>query len=563
VLLDRRRVQVAELRLAAERNEDMQEKVEQMEGEIQALEEETAMLADDLFVQEPWAVAVRKGAKALVMAQATGKRRGVLKGIWKLLDKSDDASKRVASAELLADIGEKDTAKRLAKAAMDALDERVKMMKALPELEAKVHDWERKMQEEANKMGGNSRATMDAYNQVRGDAAGLRHSAFVQKLLAEDLLVAAALGLANEPAEAQADAVGALLKSATKSPHRLRLVELLVSSGVERARVGLIAGLVTEKEPLMLVATVNGLAAAGDERISAWLLASGLAHESWHVRSRSMSALASLRIGAAVGPLIDALEGEEGRLRTDAEDALELLTSMNFNGNITLWRRWWADNKDGFVVSDAPAKSDEEKALDGVGLTFFGLRTESEKVLFILDTSGSMNEPMASYTGGGKAGETRLKVAKRELLKALAGVEDGGVFNIVIYAADVWTWQDDPVVMDPKSREEVSLFVEELKANGGTNIWGCMELGMDLAKGRKSKKGAAKWVQPNYDTVFVLTDGQPSIGVSLDREEILDMVREKNEGLGLVINTIGLSAEQDAVLMRRLAEENNGTYAAR
>jgi len=60
-----------------------------------------------------------------------------------------------------------------------------------------------------------------------------------------------------------------------------------------------------------------------------------------------------------------------------------------------------------------------------------------------------------------------------------------------------------------------------------------------------------------------LTDGQPSIGVSLNREEILDMVSETNESLGIVINTIGLSSDQDAVLMRRLAEENHGAYAAR
>ena len=148
-------------------------------------------------------------------------------------------------------------------------------------------------------------------------------------------------------------------------------------------------------------------------------------------------------------------------------------------------------------------------------------------------------------------------------MKALAGVKDGGTFNIVVYAADVWTWSEDPVVMGAMTREEATIFVEEITAIGGTNIWGCIEKGLDLSQGRKSKKGLSKWVQPNYDTLFLLTDGQPSIGISINREEILDMVRERNEGLGLVINTIGLSSDQDAVLMRRLAEENNGTYAAR
>ncbi|MDE0896072.1 MAG: hypothetical protein OSB10_05760, partial [Planctomycetota bacterium] len=217
VLLDRRRVQLAEMELAAERKSSMKEKVIGMTKEVRELEERLVILEDKLAVQEPWATALRSGAKELVLSQADGKRRSVLKDIWKLLDKSDDAELRVSSAELLADIGEKETAKRLAKSATAALDERVKMMKALPELEAKVHDWERKLQEENDKMGGNTKGTVDGYNQVLNDASGLRHDAFVQKLLAEDLLAAAAVGLANEAGEAQAASASALLKSASKS----------------------------------------------------------------------------------------------------------------------------------------------------------------------------------------------------------------------------------------------------------------------------------------------------------------------------------------------------------
>jgi hypothetical protein len=276
-----------------------------------------------------------------------------------------------------------------------------------------------------------------------------------------------------------------------------------------------------------------------------------------------MAALGRLKSVGAIGPLLDALEGEDGRLRTDAESALKLLTAMNFNGNITLWRRWWKDNKDGFTVADGPKKSDEEIALEGVGMTFFGLRSESNRVLFILDASGSMEFSMTSRANASSEEDSRLAVAKRELLKALGGVKDGANFNFVVYAADVWTWSDDPVKMDADARAEAEEFIDKIDAAGGTNIWGSLEMGLNMAKGKKSKKGPAKWVNPNYDTIFFLSDGEPSIGVSIDREEILDMVRELNETLGLVINTIGLSTDQDAVLLRRLAEENNGTYAAR
>ena len=563
LLVERRRVQLAELELAAERKSSMKPAVSEMKTKIQDLEAKIEKATAKLAIDEPWTAALRKGTATLVAAQASGKRNGVVKALWKSIDKSDDASTRIACAKVLSDIGTKDTAKRLAGIALDALDERVKMMKALPELEADVHNWERKIQEEADKLGGNSQGTMAAYQQVQGEAAALRMRTYRQKQLAAEFLVAAATGLSNEPEAEQGKAIAALLKLTQKSPHRLRIVDVLVSSTVEEARVGLLAMLERETEPLLQVSILDGLAAAGDKRIVPWILSAGLSDASWHVRSRSMAATGVLRPTGCVEPLLASMKVEEGRLRQDAEEALKLLTAKDFNGNLVLWERWWGDNKDGFVVSDAAAKSDEEKALEGIGMSFFGLRSESEKVLFVLDASGSMNEPMQSYAGGGKAGETRLTVAKRELLKALTGVKNGGTVNIVVYAADVWTWSEEPVVLDAETRADAQVFIEEIVANGGTNIWGCMEKGLEMAGGEKGKKGAAKWVEPSYDTLFLLTDGQPSIGVSLDREEILDMVSEKNEPLGIVINTIGLSADQDAVLMRRLAEENDGAYAAR
>ena len=61
---------------------------------------------------------------------------------------------------------------------------------------------------------------------------------------------------------------------------------------------------------------------------------------------------------------------------------------------------------------------------------------------------------------------------------------------------------------------------------------------------------------------FLLTDGRPSVGVTTNADEILEFVRERNASAGIVIHTIGLSGAQDAYLLRNLAEQNGGTYAA-
>jgi Mg-chelatase subunit ChlD len=72
-----------------------------------------------------------------------------------------------------------------------------------------------------------------------------------------------------------------------------------------------------------------------------------------------------------------------------------------------------------------------------------------------------------------------------------------------------------------------------------------------------------KWEEPEIDTIFVLSDGRPSVGLSTDADEILALVKERNEAAGITIHTIGLSGAQDAYLLRSLAEQNGGTYAAR
>jgi hypothetical protein len=117
--------------------------------------------------------------------------------------------------------------------------------------------------------------------------------------------------------------------------------------------------------------------------------------------------------------------------------------------------------------------------------------------------------------------------------------------------------------MDADSRAEATAFVETIKPVGGTNIYGAMQHGLREARGAKKKKGAPRWVEPAYDTIFLLSDGVPSMGISTERDGILTMVSEENADLGAVIHTIGLSSDQDAVLMRSLAERNGGTYAAR
>lgn len=566
ITLERKRVQLAELRLALEQNPDLKETVERFEKELEDLEKKMRKASAKVVLDGPWRDALRAGLGSVLNAQGVSKRRALAKDIWKTFEKGDEPALQLASAWLLADLGEPGTAARFARVLTGVLDERVKLKKGLPELESRVHDWERKLQEELVQLGGNTKGMVDGYNQVRSQAAAYNRDLLALERFGEALASSAGLALAKEPDPD--GGIDTLLKLARKSAHQASLIDVLVEFGRPECAGPMVAELGLAKEDQYKRSLVDALAALGArEAAEPWLLSEGLTAESWLLRSHSARALAKLRSRAAVPVLLERLAVEEGRLRTDLGAALVSLTGKDFHGNLALWKRWWDENGATFEVpAEAPATS-EEKALEAVGLTFFGLRTESQRVLFILDVSGSMEFPMKNYTGaqGKGEGEQRITVAKRELLRALGGIPDGGVFNIVLYASDVWTWSDEPVVMDEGTRAEATKFVEQIKPVGGTNIYGAMKQGLDRARGkdRRKSRGTPRWTPPTYDTVFLLSDGQPSVGLSIAREDILDMVAEENSDLGVQINTIGLSTDQDAVLMRRLAEQSGGTYAAR
>jgi Mg-chelatase subunit ChlD len=123
----------------------------------------------------------------------------------------------------------------------------------------------------------------------------------------------------------------------------------------------------------------------------------------------------------------------------------------------------------------------------------------------------------------------------------------------------VWSWHDDPVKIDVETKSEVLRYVEALTANGGTNIYGALKHALDVA----GVTDDGTWSAPEVDTIYVLSDGRASVGLTQDSEEILAYVRERNATAGITIHTIGLSGAQDAYLLRSLAEQSGGQYAAK
>jgi len=573
-VLGRKEELLALMELRAEHDGSLTDSVSRLRNEIRDLR---AALDKDRRKERSrakWRDQLGTATADLFGRLGTGSRRKAEGTIWTDAEEHAELGVRIGAVEMLGHIGGPGTALRLYELVADAHSDRQSIKKGLRKLEKEVHEFEGRLQEEAERQGGGmSRATQEQYNRLKADATSARRELTRLAFLLDAATEAAGRALDREEGKILDKAIATMLRHRKKAKGGLGLLILDVFRHSEDPGVAaVLRGLLAEtKEPLVRAEIIDALASHGDRTIEEELIAVHLADESWHVRSRAVAALATLRSKDGIPALIERLEAEEGRVRTDIATALKSLTGKPFGTNVDTWRRFWKAEGAGFQVPEEEAEL--EGSLDveeTLGVTFFGIKTESQRVLFVFDVSGSMNfsmvprsnptDDMSRPPDMPREGEdSRLEVAKRELVKAFGGIRDGGLFNIVLYASDVWSWEDELVEMETETRSDALRYAESLGAVGGTNIYGALARAFDMA----GVKEGDEWSAPLVDTMFILSDGRASVGVTTNAREILTYVEERNRAAGIVIHTIGLSGAQDAFLLRSLAEQNGGIYAAR
>ena len=575
--LAHREKMLAQLELRATRDETLEPVVEREREALDKMREKVAKFEERAQKEGPWLGDLGDAAVRL-FSDLSRQRRKLDKRLWDTAEKSDDVSERLAAVELLGRVGEKGTATGLQKLMIDVAEERGKLGKELPKEMVEVRKMEQRLQDMVERGAGRREmgAAQEQYDQIKQRAAQIRRELTISAHLMDACVASGAAALAREPGEEQTKTVKAMGRSLKKARHGARLLSLRLMSrvGSDEALAVLTPLLERERDPAALAEVIDELAQLGREDVVPLLTERYLDHESWHVRSHTAQALARLRSKDAIGLLIERLGEAEGRLKTDLRGALKSLTGKDFRTNVELWSRWWEEAAANFEVpavateieADATAK---EQAAKELGVTFFGIETDSQKVLFVLDLSGSMNFSMVARDNPTddrskpfdmpQEGEiSRLSAAKRSLVQALGGLRDGAQFGLVMYASDVFALQDGLLEMKTKVRAEILEYVDELEAQGGTNIYGAL----DHAFWMIGLEGGDEWAEPAVDTIYFLSDGRASVGTTTDPDEILAFVAERNRNAGIVIHTIGLSGAQDAHFLRSLAEQNDGTYAS-
>jgi Mg-chelatase subunit ChlD len=116
--------------------------------------------------------------------------------------------------------------------------------------------------------------------------------------------------------------------------------------------------------------------------------------------------------------------------------------------------------------------------------------------------------------------------------------------NVITFAGDTTPVFAKLQTLGKKQRKQAESFVKALYGKGPTNVHDALE---------------AAFADRDVDTIFLLTDGQPSTGPIVDREALADEVRRWNADRGIRIHTIAIG--QKSELLARLAKDSGGEHS--
>jgi hypothetical protein len=236
------------------------------------------------------------------------------------------------------------------------------------------------------------------------------------------------------------------------------------------------------------------------------------------VRRAAYRGIGKAKLEALIPDLIIALESDPRlRNRQVAYVSLKRISGRDFSHDAPAWRRWWKD------------RENEEPGAFGAArkytyARYYGFGVHTDRVVFVVDVSGSMNW---SYHFSPK----RIEVARRELDRVIREIHGKSLFNVVVYASKVKAWQRSEVEASPANVTRALKWAQMMLADpdGDTHTYQALE--------------KTFLHNPNFDTIFFLSDGWPTHGDYISNEGIIAAVRVWNRDRDAVVHTIALTLE--------------------
>jgi hypothetical protein len=301
-------------------------------------------------------------------------------------------------------------------------------------------------------------------------------------------------------------------------------------------------------------------------------------HSAWQVRLGVYACLAAGKDPASLPLLVDRLEEESGRLLHECADALVAVSGKDYGTDAVRWRAYAAGGEDAVKAHAAAeaAKREAEAAKAGGNRavatgpetvqdtpTYYGLKIVSDRVVFIVDLSLSMNAEMVvdrdtmiretgavvSGTGAGETPDTkkddvqglewwkirtRVDFAKAQMKYVVSTLKKDQWFDIVWFSDSVQAWMGQMVPATPHNKAKAAAWIEELKCEAGTNTWGGLTKGLNLV----GKGGEEENYRRGADTLYFMSDGEPSKGDIVDKGQIVAALERIHKVRRVKVNVV-------------------------
>ncbi|WOO43629.1 VWA domain-containing protein [Rubellicoccus peritrichatus] len=206
-----------------------------------------------------------------------------------------------------------------------------------------------------------------------------------------------------------------------------------------------------------------------------------------------------------------------------------------------------------------------EMVLDVDSLKFFGkeMESEAEKMMFVIDISGSMVYEPRGIDG--------YKAVVAEIVKSLRGMNGAGSFNIIAFSKGVEVYRGQFQAVNDASISSAEKWLnrldpaKELRRKGvaeisGTDYFSKYREGIHL--GTNTIAALEEAFRKGANSIILLSDGKPtsSTNAAGEKVEFFSYIRTLQGEKNIPISAISYKSPKAAAFLSRLASENNGQY---
>lgn len=360
--------------------------------------------------------------------------------------------------------------------------------------------------------------------------------------------------------------VVALLNGAPEWYLRACCAEALGKSDAPEALPALLTRAKVEVEPGVRIALCDALAPKikGNAEIRAavlpWLSASP-----WGVKLAAAQTLTKAEDVKLVPDLIKLLQTASGRMKYEINECLKKLTRADRHGDYAAWNAWWEKNDNEVLAGTyiPPASEMAERQMAPVTM-FYGIPVHSTKIIFIIDTSLSMKDPATwkpeiAEKDEKLDGERGLDIARYELRRIIRQFPDGASYNVFAMYGRILQLSEKWVLSGKASRDNALKFVNGLEPKVGTDV----HLALIQALGYSGGNWNTPPRDDSVDSVFILTDGVPSVGL-MDRTQLADRILDAARFKRIAVTSIAIEGTKESRdTLKKISDGTGGAFVKR